>query len=99
MGDPADWDTAQAALRKALEAAGLPYEVDEGGGAFYGPKIDLRVVDALEREWQLSTVQFDFNMGRRFGITYIGEDGAGAPPLHGAPRAAGQPGAVLRPAD
>ena len=75
VGDPADWDTAQAALRKALEAAGLPYEVDEGGGAFYGPKIDLRVVDALEREWQLSTVQFDFNMGRRFGITYIGEDG------------------------
>ena len=75
VGEPQEWETAQAALPRALDAAGLGYSVDEGGGAFYGPKIDLKVVDALDREWQLTTVQFDFNMGRRFGITYIGEDG------------------------
>jgi threonyl-tRNA synthetase len=76
VGEPADWKVAEAALRRALAEAGLEYEVDEGGGAFYGPKIDLKVVDALGREWQLTTVQFDFNMGTRFGLTYIGEDGA-----------------------
>ena len=75
VGEPQEWETAQAALHRALDAAGVGYSVDEGGGAFYGPKIDLKVVDALDREWQLTTVQFDFNMGRRFGITYIGEDG------------------------
>ena len=52
-----------------------PYEVDEGGGAFYGPKIDLKVKDAIGREWQLSTIQFDFNEPERFDLTYIGEDG------------------------
>ena len=66
---------ATEALRRAIEAHGLSYEIDEGGGAFYGPKIDLKVLDALGREWQLSTVQFDFNLPERFGLEYIGEDG------------------------
>jgi threonyl-tRNA synthetase len=75
VGNPADWDMATEALRRAIDAHDLPYEVDEGGGAFYGPKIDLKVLDALGREWQLSTVQFDFNLPERFGLEYIGEDG------------------------
>ncbi|HEX5941863.1 MAG TPA: threonine--tRNA ligase [Anaerolineales bacterium] len=75
VGDPANWDKATEALRRAIEAHDLPYEVDEGGGAFYGPKIDLKVMDALDREWQLSTIQFDFNLPERFGLEYIGEDG------------------------
>ena len=76
VGDPAVWDRATEALRGALEAADLAYEVDEGGGAFYGPKIDLKLRDALNREWQLSTVQFDFNEPERFDLSFIGEDGA-----------------------
>ncbi|HEU4746606.1 MAG TPA: threonine--tRNA ligase [Anaerolineales bacterium] len=75
VGDPANWDKATEALRRAIDAHNLPYEVDEGGGAFYGPKIDLKVMDALDREWQLSTIQFDFNLPERFGLEYIGEDG------------------------
>ena len=75
VGEPADWDKATEALRRAVEAHAIPYEVDEGGGAFYGPKIDLKVNDALDREWQLSTIQFDFNLPARFGLEYIGEDG------------------------
>jgi threonyl-tRNA synthetase len=75
VGDPADWDKSTEALRRAVEAHAIPYEIDEGGGAFYGPKIDLKVNDALGREWQLSTIQFDFNMPARFGLEYVGEDG------------------------
>ncbi|MDX6381674.1 MAG: threonyl-tRNA synthetase [Rubrobacteraceae bacterium] len=75
VGEPEDWDRATEALRKAVETHDIPYELDEGGGAFYGPKIDLKVNDALGREWQLSTIQFDFNMAERFGLEYIGEDG------------------------
>jgi threonyl-tRNA synthetase len=75
VGDPANWEKATEALRRAIEKHNLPYEVDEGGGAFYGPKIDLKVMDALDREWQLSTIQFDFNLPERFGLEYIGEDG------------------------
>lgn len=75
VGNPADWDMATEALRRAIDAHDLPYEMDEGGGAFYGPKIDLKVMDALDREWQLSTIQFDFNLPERFGLEYIGEDG------------------------
>jgi len=75
VGDPADWEKATEALRHAIEAHNLPYELDEGGGAFYGPKIDLKVRDALSREWQLSTIQFDFNLSERFGLEFIGEDG------------------------
>ena len=51
------------------------YEVDEGGGAFYGPKIDLKIRDALDREWQMTTIQFDFNLPERFDMVYVGEDG------------------------
>jgi threonyl-tRNA synthetase len=62
-------------LKRAVEAAGLDYGIDEGGGAFYGPKIDLQIKDALGRAWQCSTIQFDFNEPERFDITFIGEDG------------------------
>ncbi|MBM3213810.1 threonine--tRNA ligase [Candidatus Poribacteria bacterium] len=75
VGDPTQWTSAEAALRGALDRAGLPYEVDDGGGAFYGPKIDLKIRDALGRSWQCSTIQFDFNLPERFDVTYVGEDG------------------------
>lgn len=75
VGSEELWHKAESALRQALESEGLKYEVDEGGGAFYGPKIDIKIKDALGREWQLSTIQFDFNMSERFNLTYIGEDG------------------------
>ena len=75
VGEDEKWEAAEQALQGALERAGLPYHVDEGGGAFYGPKIDLKMLDALEREWQLSTIQFDFNEPERFDLKYIGEDG------------------------
>jgi threonyl-tRNA synthetase len=74
-GDPAKWEAPTEALRAALERAEIPYAVDEGGAAFYGPKIDIKIKDALRREWQLSTIQFDFNLPERFNMTYIGEDG------------------------
>jgi len=75
VGEPKQWQDAEAALEQSLKRAELPYQVDEGGGAFYGPKIDLKVKDALGREWQLSTIQFDFNEPERFDMTYIEEDG------------------------
>ncbi|HIE38307.1 MAG TPA: threonine--tRNA ligase [Anaerolineales bacterium] len=75
VGEPAQWEQAQESLRKAIEAEGLPYEVDEGGGAFYGPKIDIHIKDALGRTWQLTTIQFDFNLPERFDLAYVGEDG------------------------
>ncbi len=75
IGEDAQWHEAEAALRASLERSGLDYEIDAGGGAFYGPKIDLKVKDAIGREWQLSTNQFDFNEPNRFDLTYIGEDG------------------------
>jgi threonyl-tRNA synthetase len=75
VGEEAMWDAAEQALRDALERGGIPYEVDEGGGVFYGPKIDLKMLDALDREWQLSTIQFDFNLPERFDLNYVGEDG------------------------
>ncbi|MBW6465498.1 MAG: threonine--tRNA ligase [Brevefilum sp.] len=75
VGEPERWQDAEAALQASLKRAELPYEVDEGGGAFYGPKIDLKIKDALGREWQLSTIQFDFNNPERFDMTYIEEDG------------------------
>jgi len=75
VGDPAKWEQATASLRHALEAEGMAYDVDEGGGAFYGPKIDMKIKDALGREWQLGTIQFDFNLPERFHLTYTGEDG------------------------
>lgn len=75
VGEVERWEQATNALRDALESEGVPYEVDPGGGAFYGPKIDLKVKDAIGREWQVSTFQFDFNLPDRFDMTYIGEDG------------------------
>lgn len=75
VGEEARWDASEEALRQALERSGVPYEVNPGDGAFYGPKIDICVTDALERAWQLSTIQFDFNLPERFDISYVGEDG------------------------
>lgn len=75
VGESESWQKAQDSLTKAIEAENLPVEVDEGGGAFYGPKIDLKVKDALGREWQMTTIQFDFNLPERFDMYYIGEDG------------------------
>ena len=75
VGDPARWKQAMEALENAVKKAGLTCEVDEGGGAFYGPKIDLKVKDAIGREWQTTTIQFDFNLPERFDLSYIGEDG------------------------
>ena len=74
-GDAERWQEPTEALQAALERAELDYDVDEGGAAFYGPKIDLKMIDALGREWQLSTIQFDFNLPDRFDMTYIGQDG------------------------
>ena len=75
VGEDARWEQAIKSLEGALKAEALPYQVDQGGGAFYGPKIDIKIKDALGREWQLSTIQFDFNMPERFDMTYVGEDG------------------------
>lgn len=86
VGLPERWEQATRSLESALKAENIAYQVDEGGGAFYGPKIDLKIKDALGRPWQLGTIQFDFNLPERFNLTYIGEDGKGTPALHGAPR-------------
>jgi len=74
-GRPEDWEEPTEALRNSLERVGVPYEIDEGEAVFYGPKIDLKLNDALGREWQLSTIQFDFILPDRFDMAYIGEDG------------------------
>ena len=76
LGDPATWDRFTDAIKAACGRVGLPYAVDEEGGVFYGPKLDIKVRDAIGREWQLSTVQVDFNLPERFGLTYVGPDGA-----------------------
>ncbi|GAB4289754.1 MAG: threonine--tRNA ligase [Myxococcota bacterium] len=74
VGEPERWEEATKALLKAAERIDLELEWDEGGGAFYGPKIDLKLKDSLKREWQCTTVQFDFNLPERFDINYIGDD-------------------------
>ena len=76
IGDPAVYDEATETLRGVLDGRGVEYRVDEGGGAFYGPKIDVNVVDAIGREWQGGTFQLDFQMPERFGLEYIGSDNA-----------------------
>ena len=73
-GSEADWEMAESTLAVALEARGLPYERVEGEAVFYGPKIDIGILDALGRRWQASTIQFDFNLPERFDLTYVGED-------------------------
>lgn len=75
LGSEEVWETATGKLREAAERFGLEYEIDEGGGVFYGPKIDIKLVDALEREWQGPTIQVDFNMPERFDVNYTGADG------------------------
>ena len=74
VGDPERWERATEALKVAADKAQLGYEIDEGGGAFYGPKVDIKIKDALGRLWQCSTVQFDFNLPERFDMTFIGVD-------------------------
>ncbi|MCI0892538.1 MAG: threonine--tRNA ligase [Chloroflexi bacterium] len=74
-GDPAQWEAPTQALQDSLERSGLPYQIEEAEATFYGPKIDLKVKDALDREWQLSTIQFDFFLPERFGLAYVGKDG------------------------
>ncbi len=76
VGDEVRWEQATRSLEAAIQQEGLPYDIDEGGGAFYGPKIDLKVKDAIGREWQTSTIQFDFNLPERFDLKYVGNDGA-----------------------
>jgi threonyl-tRNA synthetase len=75
IGTEQMWRDAQEALRRVIDENNLAYDVDEGGGVFYGPKIDLKAEDVLGREWQLSTIQFDFNLPERFDMVYIGADG------------------------
>ena len=74
VGDDASWEKATESLWRAAEAEKVPLEVDEGGGVFYGPKIDIKIKDALGREWQMSTIQFDWNLPERFGMTYVAAD-------------------------
>ena len=75
VGEQTRWEQATASLKRALEAESIDYDVDAGGGAFYGPKIDLKIKDAIGREWQMGTIQFDFNLPERFDMSYTGEDG------------------------
>lgn len=75
MGSKEDWDAATESLRLAIEAKGLPFEINEGDGAFYGPKLDFHLEDAIGRTWQCGTIQLDFQMPERFDLTYIGDDG------------------------
>ena len=81
VGDDELWDLATEGLRQALEKEKLPYIIEEGGGAFYGPKIDMDVNDAIGRPWQLTTLQLDFNLPDRFDLEYIGSDGARHQPV------------------
>lgn len=81
VGDDAIWDSATEGLRQALDTHGLSYTVDEGGGAFYGPKIDVDVRDAIGRAWQLSTIQLDFNLPDRFDLEYVAADGERKQPV------------------
>jgi threonyl-tRNA synthetase len=75
VGAEEKWDAAEVALKAALDRSGLPYSLNEGDGAFYGPKIDICVKDMLDRQWQLSTIQFDFNLPERFDLSYMDADG------------------------
>jgi threonyl-tRNA synthetase len=76
LGEKATWDHAETELKKALEAAGLSYTINEGDGAFYGPKIDFDVTDAIGRKWQCATLQLDYQLPQRFDLKYVGSDNA-----------------------
>jgi threonyl-tRNA synthetase len=75
IGSDEMWEKAESALKNALDGAGIEYRVNEGDGAFYGPKIDFHIRDVLKRSWQCGTIQLDFSMPARFGLTYVGADG------------------------
>ncbi len=81
VGSDEHWEQATAALKDSLEEVGLAYEIDPGEGVFYGPKIDMKIRDALGRAWQCTTIQVDFNLPERFDITYVGEDNAEHRPI------------------
>jgi threonyl-tRNA synthetase len=81
VGSEQNWDRAIVALKNALERKGLEYELDEGGGAFYGPKIDIKIKDVIDRSWQCSTVQVDFNLPERFNMNFIGVDNTRHSPI------------------
>jgi threonyl-tRNA synthetase len=80
-GKPEDWHRASAALANTMQRLNTPYKTIQGEAAFYGPKIDIKLIDAIGRPWQLTTVQFDFNLPARFGLEYVAEDGARHQPL------------------
>src|SRR3990167_5098056 len=75
IGSDEVWEKAESALKKSLDAQHIPYEINSGDGAFYGPKIDFHIRDTLKRSWQCGTIQLDFSMPERFGLHYIGADG------------------------
>ncbi len=75
VGSPANWKKATTTLEKVLNTLNLKYQVDKGGGVFYGPKIDIKIKDAIGREWQCTTIQFDFNLPERFKMEYVDEKG------------------------
>src|SRR5262245_34715139 len=81
MGSDENWERANRSLESALKRRNIPFKTIPGEAAFYGPKIDIKLVDAIGRLWQLSTVQFDFNLPQRFGLEYVAEDGKRKQPL------------------
>ena len=81
IGDDAVWEIATQGLKDALTENNLPYTIDEGGGAFYGPKIDVKITDALGRKWQCGTIQVDFNLPQRFEVEYVAEDNTRKQPV------------------
>jgi threonyl-tRNA synthetase len=81
IGEDAVWDMATEGLKQALTKNDLPFSIDEGGGAFYGPKIDIKITDALGRKWQCGTVQVDFNLPERFNVEYVAEDNTRKQPV------------------
>lgn len=81
IGRLEDWDTATQALEESLKVKNIVYQVNEGDGAFYGPKIDIKLKDALSRKWQCATIQCDFSLPERFDLTYVHEDGTGVRPI------------------
>ncbi len=87
VGDAENWDLAEGQIIQAVEEVGLPYSIEPGDAAFYGPKLDFVVKDVLGREWQLGTIQVDYNLPERFDMSYVGEDGQDHRPvmIHRAP--------------
>jgi threonyl-tRNA synthetase len=81
MGDKETWDNAEATLKKILEQSGVEYTIAEGDGAFYGPKVDIIMKDVLQRDWQMGTVQLDFQQPKRFKLYYVGADGTRKTPI------------------